>query len=215
MATLSPDEMDSLSAPKRISIEEMDSLTAPQSSWDEAERPASPYQFTPPPSPADDIKLDPYQKILAETGYPDPSKQSFEEFQKTHPNPSMVTAQKLLPLADTPEKKNYLANFIQQKTAPELPVGSVAGDAFQAFNQGPMSTLGIPEKLSEIQDLRRQNAEQTKLYNESIDKLSAQRDQQAPDETPLNIPEHKAAQSKFVNFAIGQFVNVTWSFRFT
>jgi N12 class adenine-specific DNA methylase/2'-5' RNA ligase len=208
MAILSPEEADALVAPKILSAADADNLVS-SPSQSEVDSGAGPqYQFTPPETPTSGVKLNPYEQLRYE-GYPDPSAQSFEDFQRTHPNPSMVTAQKLLPLADTPEKKEYLARFIQQKTAPELPVASTAGQAFEAFNQGPMSTLGIPEKLKEIQDLRLQNAEQTKLYNDSLAKLQANQVKkltgQDVDMTDMAgvLPEHKAVQSKFVNFAIG------------
>ena len=100
------------------------------------------------------VKLSPY-----EIAGGDPSKQTFEQYQAEHPNPSMIVAQRLMEVADTPEKKAYLAKFIQDKTAPELPVGSVVGDALTAAGRGPLAPL-MDAAAEETQ--RRQAAEENR-----------------------------------------------------
>jgi hypothetical protein len=64
--------------------------------------------------------------------------QTFDDYLASHPTPSTITAQHLMSIADTPEKKEKVANYIRDTKAAELPVNNIAEDAWKAVNQGPI-----------------------------------------------------------------------------
>lgn len=114
---------------------------------------------------------------------PGAQQQSFEDYLAQHPRPSDVTAAKLAPTATTPEQQEQLGKFIAAKRAPELPVGSVAGDAWTAAWTPPKPLNDIIQLGRDIQE---NNAQTTENIRQVAIKHGLDPDKFAP---KMGLPE--------------------------
>ena len=124
------------------------------------------FSGTPAPVTPDTSKL----QISPEQEQPGAMNAPFEEYAALHPTHWQVQAYEYLKTADTPEKKELVARYIQDSAAPENPVNSVLGDALMSSMQGPMVAFGVNRGIEEIHKLQQEHEEQRQRYNEILKK---------------------------------------------
>lgn len=124
---------------------------------------AAPTQTSPPPSllPSQNgilnITPDALQQEQNATGTTDPRNESFESYAARNPSESDQLIKKLAPTIKTPEQQEQFGKLVADKTAPQLPVQSTGGQAWQALWSPPTS-------IKDFVDIQRgvdQNNEET------------------------------------------------------
>lgn len=84
------------------------------------------------------ITLSPSEQSLLQTGSPDPSRASFEDYQKTHPTERDAFISRMMPQIQTPEQQGQMGRYLKSELAPELETPGTLGQAWEAAWQGPL-----------------------------------------------------------------------------